>query len=225
MWSGGSRMKLKNMLLLALCLLLVFPLSTCGGPSSDKTDSLPPPPLSSVENRADSVLIKWSGVEGARQYRVLRRTEGGSWIHIGDTDSLSFTDKTVEDGVNYSYTVCCVSRDGKKVMSRYDEIGLAVYSDVGIKILSQPVSVNAHEGEIVSFEVKVSGEDLRYEWQYSASNGKNWDAVTSSQITGKKSAVMTVPVSSNRNGYKYRCKVTSGSDTVYSDAATLTMIG
>lgn len=217
-------MKLKNMLLLALCLVLVFPLSTCGGPSSDKTDSLPPPTLSSVENHPDSVLIKWAEVEGARQYRVLRRVEGGSWIHIGDTDSLSFTDKTVEAGISYSYTVCCISRDGKKVMSRYDETGLAVYSGAKIKILSQPASVNAHEGETAVFEVTVSGEDLSYEWQYSISNGKKWGVITSAKYTGTDSAVMTVPATAHRTGYMYRCKVTSGSNTVYSDAAVLTII-
>lgn len=217
-------MKLKNMLLLALCLLLVFPLSTCGGPSSDTTDSLPPPKLSSVENRTDSVIFKWAEVEGARQYRVLRRAEGGSWIRLADTDRLSFTDKTAEEGVTYSYTVCCVSRDGKKVMSRYDEIGLAACLGARLRILSQPVNVNAHEGETASFEVKASGEDLSYQWQYSASNGENWGDITNAKYTGTNSAVMTVPASANRNGYMYRCMITSGSNTIYSEAAVLTVI-
>ena len=47
--------------------------------------------------------------------------------------------------------------------------------------------------------------------------------MTASDISGAKTATLSVPATKARNGYQYRCKVSNGAGTVYSAAATLTV--
>jgi hypothetical protein len=52
--------------------------------------------------------------------------------------------------------------------------------------------------------------------------GSSW---SDSPADGNKTAALTIPVTSSRNGYKYRCIVKMGSLSVTSTAATLTVVG
>lgn len=162
-------MKLKNILLTALCLLLMFPLSTCGGPSVDAQEVLPSPVMSSAVNRNGGVLVKWEAVEDARQYRVLRRIGNGSWIRVGDTDELSLTDTDVENSGTYAYTVCCVTRDGRRLMSGYDGNGQSITYYAVPKLLSAQAS---SAGITVTWDA-VDGIS-QYRIYRKASDAKNW---------------------------------------------------
>ena len=83
------------------------------------------PVLSSVANAATGVTVKWAAVKGAAKYRVFRKTTGG-WSKLADTTSTSYTDKTAKSGTKYSYTVRCVSSDGKSFTSAFDSKGKSV---------------------------------------------------------------------------------------------------
>lgn len=84
------------------------------------------PVLSSVSNVQNGVSVKWKAVTGATNYRVYRKTVGGSWTKIGDTNTCSYVDETAKSGVTYIYTVRCLSKDGSKLLSAYDKNGLQV---------------------------------------------------------------------------------------------------
>ena len=84
------------------------------------------PKITSVSKEADGVSIKWGKVSGAEKYRVFRKTGSGNWVVIGNTDSLSFVDKTAKSGTTYTYTVRCISKDEKSYTSLYDDIGKSI---------------------------------------------------------------------------------------------------
>ncbi|MFC0270387.1 OmpL47-type beta-barrel domain-containing protein [Metabacillus herbersteinensis] len=60
------------------------------------------------------VSITWKPVEEAVNYNVYRKTEGAAeFVKVGNTTSNTFTDKTVDVGMEYEYTVTTV--DNAKV--------------------------------------------------------------------------------------------------------------
>lgn len=77
-----------------------------------------------------SVKVTWSAVPGADTYLVYRREQGGSWdpeTPVKKTASLSFTDKTVEAGKTYYYTVkASCTLDGEVHYSKYSTKGIGV---------------------------------------------------------------------------------------------------
>jgi transglutaminase-like putative cysteine protease len=129
------------------------------------TISLSKPKLSSVSNIASGVQIKWEKVSGASMYRVFRKSGTGKWKRLGDTTATSFTDKTAKSGTTYTYTVRCVSRDGKSYESSYDTKGKT------IRYLKRPTpkAANTSSGVKVSWS-KTTGASGYY--VYRKTNGK-----------------------------------------------------
>ncbi len=76
------------------------------------------PQITSVENGADGVVVKWSAVKGADKYYLYRKTEKSSWKKIKTTKkSKTYTDETAKNGTKYTYMVKAV--DGKKISQYY----------------------------------------------------------------------------------------------------------
>ena len=83
-----------------------------------KKTSVGVPEITSVENGADGVVVKWSSVKGADKYYLYRKTEKSSWKKIKTTKKAkTYTDKTAKNGTKYTYMVKAV--DGKKVSQYY----------------------------------------------------------------------------------------------------------
>ena len=77
------------------------------------------PALGSVTRVNGGVQITWGKVAGAAKYRVFRT--------LGDTTSLTYVDKTANRGTTYTYTVRCVSADGRAFTSAYDAAGKSIF--------------------------------------------------------------------------------------------------
>ncbi|MBQ5883097.1 MAG: fibronectin type III domain-containing protein, partial [Clostridia bacterium] len=80
--------------------------------------------LTSITNKTDGVTIKWTGLSTALKYRVYRKVKGDKkWTAIGDVKAgtTSFTDKKVQSGVQYTYTVKAFDN---LYASLYDKAGL-----------------------------------------------------------------------------------------------------
>lgn len=62
-------------------------------------------------NAPDGIRITWKEVRGAETYRVYRKNEEGKWVRIATvkSDTLSVTDKNVENAEEYTYTARAVS--------------------------------------------------------------------------------------------------------------------
>ena len=170
--------------------------------------SLATPKISKAESVYGGVKLTWNKVNGAAKYRVYYKGSKG-WTKMVDTTSTTYTDKSVSSGRNYTYTVRCISKDGKKFTSGYDSKGKTVKYVAAPKI-SKLESVNG--GVKISWG-KVNGA-TKYRVYYKGSKG--WTKMvdtTSTSYTDKD-------VSSGRNyTYTVRCiskdckKFTSGYDS------------
>ena len=90
-----------------------------------------------------------------------------------------------------------------------------------LAVTTQPKSITATVGDTVTFKVVATGTGLTYQWQWRANSSSAWAATT---VSGNKTATITVPATTARNGYQYRCKITdSKGNVLYSNAATLTV--
>ncbi|MBR2715542.1 MAG: leucine-rich repeat protein [Ruminococcus sp.] len=86
------------------------------------------PKLRAISNTSSGVKLTYYKVSGAPKYRVYRKTGSGSWSKIADVSNKYdyYVDKTAKKGVKYTYTVRCVSSNGKSTVSGYDSKGLAI---------------------------------------------------------------------------------------------------
>lgn len=84
------------------------------------------PALKSVTSVNGGVKFTWSASKGAKKYRVLRKVGAGKWTEFTSTAKTSITDKRVSSGKKYTYSVRCLSRDGKRFTSGYNTSGIAV---------------------------------------------------------------------------------------------------
>ena len=91
-----------------------------------------------------------------------------------------------------------------------------------IIITKQPENVvNAKQNELYAFDVEAEGDNLVYRWEFSNDGGATWQL---SWNGGYNSPNLTVRMNPNRDGYLYRCCITSGLKIMaYSDAVMLDM--
>lgn len=85
-------------------------------------------------------------------------------------------------------------------------------------ITQQPVSMVGKIGDTLTAEVKTTGSNLTYQWQWSTDNGATWH--DSSATTAK----YTVIVQNAYNGFMYKCIVTNGSATEISNTIRLYVV-
>ena len=97
----------------------------CGHSYTDSpTDPLPllkAPSITKMENTANGIHISWKAVSGAESYRIFMKVDGG-WKAIGTTSGTSFTWTGAASGKRYTFTMRCMTADGK-VASGYDRTG------------------------------------------------------------------------------------------------------
>ena len=86
-------------------------------------------------------------------------------------------------------------------------------------ITTQPKSVTAVEGKTAVFQVAADGAES-YQWQYRTGSSGTWK---DSPAAGNQTAKLSVPATTGRNGYQYRCRVTNSAGTTTSSTATLTV--
>ncbi len=112
------------------------------------------------------VQVNWESVPGSVRYRVYYRTGGGSWIRGGDTSGNSLRVGGLTTGLRYTFTVRCVSADGRAYTSGYNPTGIT------LDYLNQPVlakAQNVYGGVQVSWHA-VSGA-ARYRVYYRTGGG------------------------------------------------------
>lgn len=62
---------------------------------------------------ADRVVVTWSSVRGAAAYSIYRATGAGSFEEIGNAESTTFEDRSVQADVAYRYRVVTVGEDSE----------------------------------------------------------------------------------------------------------------
>ena len=88
--------------------------------------TLETPKVSSVTNVKDGVKIAWGRVEGAENYRIYVKANGGGWKRLTETTGTSYTWTGAESGNTYGFTIRCMNAAGTSFTSGYDNTGKSV---------------------------------------------------------------------------------------------------
>ena len=143
--------------------------------------------------------------------------DGSTWNNCTsacyNTDTFSFTMGSTMGGRKYR---CVVTGGGVQKTSDAADLTLKV----ALKITEQPLSVEASRGEKVTFHVAANKTDVTYQWQYNK-DGATWNNCTS---RGYNKDTFSFTIGETMGDRQYRCVVTSGSETVTSEAAQLTIV-
>ena len=142
------------------------------------------------------------------------KNNGASWTNwSGKTkSSVTFKGSTTNNGVLYR---CVVKNASGSATS-----GAAKLTVNQLTITEQPTAQKGAVGTPVTFRVKAAGTGLTYQWQYSNDAGKTWKNCAS---TGYNKASFSFKTNRSIDGRLYRCVVSSGSSSIASDAAKLTV--
>ena len=156
--------------------------------------SLATPRISKLENVYGGVKITWGKVTGAAKYRVFKKN-GTKWTKLADTTALTYTDTTASAGANCTYTVRCISSDGKSFTSNYVTAGST------IKYIAAP--------SVTKFEAVSNGLKLTWGAPSGASayrvfrkNGTSWKKLGDTTST---SYVDTTAAKGSTYTYTVRC--------------------
>ncbi len=150
--------------------------------------------------------------EGVTYQWYFQTATGSKWYKStgGDESVLSITATDARNG--YKYYVVVTDAEGNSYTSE------VVTLTVGV-IVAQPESIEVVKGETATFSV-VTIDGCTYQWQYKTATGTKWYS-----WDGATEATFDVTAIAGRNGYSYRCKITTADGTVYySDEAVLTVV-
>ena len=178
-------------------------------------------PLSLSVLVGESAVFSVSATGSSLNYQWYFRTGAGAeWTKSNaagaQTARFSVEAQSYRNGYQYR---CRVSNSEGSVYS--EAATLTVLSVSAPVITSQPENCTLPENETAVFSVAASGEDLSYQWFFRIGAGAEW---TKSSAAGAQTARFSVEAQSYRNGYQYRCKVTNPGGSVYTNAATLTVL-
>ncbi len=168
------------------------------------TVQLATPALTGISNTSSGVKLTWNAVSGAAKYRVFRKTSTG-WTKLGDTTSTSYTDTTVKSGAAYTYTVRCVSSDGKTFTSGYNSTGLSIKYLTAGKISSL---TNTSSGITAKWN-RVTGASGYY--VYRKTSGGSYKKIATVKSGSTVSYTDTAVKSKNGATYVYAVRPYNGS--------------
>ncbi|MBR6218800.1 MAG: hypothetical protein IKQ63_09835 [Eubacterium sp.] len=142
---------------------------------------------------------------------------GVTWKNSGVTGNKTNTITVpVTYNLNGRIFRCIVTAGEKELIT--DSVKLTAKPVVS----ANPKSVSSNVGDAASFAIKSRSTVAKYQWEISKDGGKTW---ASSKLSGYDTvsiSIASVPVT--YNGFMFRCKVTNGTWTEYSTAATLTVL-
>ena len=202
-------------------------LTVTAGAVPAPTTQLQTPALLDARNAGQYVNVSWRPVSGAPQYGIFRSTDGGPWRGIAVITETNFTDKGVEPGRLYTYTVCCVSADGKSLVSAYDEDGISVWTEVpaaGSSLFAlQPTDQTARQMTYAAFTARAAGAQVKYRWEMRAIGSAEWYVLPeiARLIGGVNSETLIIAAVRGLDGYSFRCLASDGQRAEYSDIVTL----
>ena len=165
----------------------------------------------------------------APAYNWQRSINGGAWENLANlsndirgatTDTLSIT--SIPATFNGSKYRCIVTNSVGTATSNPATLTVAPPATKPV-ITNQPPNLNVTEGQPATFSIIATGAPApAYTWQVSKDTGKTWTNTTS---LGNYPPTLTVSekVTTQFNGYQYRCIVTNSAGSVTSNPATLTV--
>ena len=157
------------------------------------------PPSFSLSHAKDGITVSWPQPKGAVKYRVYRYGESG-WEKLSDITETSYTDKDVESGETYKYTVRCLNEDSTKAVSDF-------LAGKSLKFLKAPKitsAVNSPTGVTVKWDAVQGASKYRV---YHKTDSGSWQRIAE---TASTSYVDTSAESGKTYKYTVRCVNSSG---------------
>ena len=172
--------------------------------STAGSTKLKTPVLTAVVNINGGIRISWEKVARAAKYRVFAKTGNGGWKRLADTTRTSYTWKDAKPGVKYSFTVRCVSGNGKYYTSSYNTKGES------IRYIAAPV-LNAvqNTGSGIKISWSKSKGAAKYRVYYKIGNGQ-WKKLTDTKGT---SYTWTKATAGKQYTFTVRCITNNGKNT------------
>lgn len=163
-----------------------------------------PPKIQSVTNVSGGVKVSWSSVDGANGYYVYRKdTQAGKWHLIGSSGkTLTYTDKTAQNGVVYYYAVKAYYSEGGtyKSFSASSSAKNTVYvKNVFISSITNPrlgefTVVHSVNDKATGYQIAYSTNSNMSGSKYVTQAGGNYTTIKAKGLTkGKTYYVMVRP--------------------------------
>ena len=83
--------------------------------------------------KSSGIRLDWESVCQAAGYKVYRKTKSTDWAAIGSTSGLSYSDKSVESGKTYYYTVVALDGNGKALNAKGEGVQIKFTASSGTK--------------------------------------------------------------------------------------------
>ncbi len=164
----------------------------------------------SVEAQGEDLTYQWEYLNDSNKWKAA----GGA---SGKTATMTVKAKISLDGRRYRCRI--TNGAGNHVYSK------KVRLRIGPAIKEQPEDVTAGSGDTVTLQVKATGVDLKYQWEYREADAEKADAWIRAKEPSAKENAYTFEAKKKYNGRVYRCVVTAGNGTgsVTSREAALTI--
>ena len=176
------------------------------------------PNKESMTVAGNSIALSWNMVTGASYYKVRYNvTKDPNTATAVNVYNTSYTITNLEYASTYYVWVTSMNSSGG---TRIYFGSIDTESDPNsLTITTHPTSQSVSNGDSVTMQVAATGGTGSYSYQwYRAEN----TTVTGSKVSTSKNYTFTA--SSTYDGYYYYCVVTSGTETVTSDRAELTIV-
>ena len=123
-----------------------------------------------------------------------------------DTDTFAFVMEPRFDGRKYR---CVITRGKSQIFS--DAVDLTLKP---LSIVKAPEDVRESAGKQVTLKVEVDGMNVQYQWERRKSATGSWRSCFSE---GCDTDTFSFELMSSYTGRQYRCKITNGYETVYTE--------
>ncbi|MCQ2451886.1 MAG: fibronectin type III domain-containing protein [Oscillospiraceae bacterium] len=173
------------------------------------------PVIASVGTSVKGVEVKWNAVKNAENYGVWYKTATGSWTKAGNTTGTTYVVTGLTSGTTYTFTVRCLSADGKTYMSGFDSVGKQ------FTFLTTPtVSAATKTTDGVKVEWAPVAGAYGYRVFYKVSGG-SW--VKAADVTGVSSSTVTGLTAGKTYTFTVRCIDSAGNYTSGFDSTGKTL--
>ena len=133
------------------------------------------PVISSAASSYNGVSLKWAATEGISVYRIYRSVGTGSRSKLDDVVGTEYVDTTAVSGKKYTYTLKCLSADGRSLVSDYSASASVDY----VQLPAVTSIENTSTGAKVTWTKPSSVEKIRLYYH----NGTTWVRITESSGT------------------------------------------
>ena len=178
--------------------------STGGSTDTGSTAKVPATPkLLLLTNRNEGLVLTWKEVEGAKGYRVYRRSAGAkSWTYLATVEDCTYVDKTATTGEYWRYTVRATNDAG---FSGFE-------NGIYIKRVATPhltSIVNVANGVKVTWNAVSNAKTYKV---YRRGAGETWKCIATVKGT---SYVDTAIKANSGNYYRYTVRAIDGYYSAY----------